>query len=65
MHTPSIILESYNLAAAERLLCTQALAAGGNMVEAAKLLGITHRALKQRLEKHKIPWPAGIPDRDP
>lgn len=52
-----IILESLNLAAAERKLCEQALRAGGSIVEAANLLGITRHALKRRIIKHDIEWP--------
>ena len=44
----NIILESYNLETAERLLCNLALDAAGNIVEAAKLLGLT------RCEKRSI-----------
>ena len=52
----SINLESYDLAAAERQLCLEALAAAGNIVDAAKLLGLTRHALKRRIVKHRIPW---------
>lgn len=52
----SITLESYNLVTAERHLCVEALAAAGNIVDAAKLLGVTRHALKRRIVKHKIPW---------
>jgi hypothetical protein len=57
--TPSapILLESFDLAAAERLLCSRALDTAGNILEAAKLLGITRHALKRRIVKHKIAWP--------
>lgn len=54
---PTIILESLNLEAAERLLCTLALEAAGNIVEAAKLLDVTRHALKRRIIKHNIAWP--------
>ena len=50
-------LESYNLEAAERQLCTLALDHAGNIVEAAKLLGVTRHALKRRIVKHKLTWP--------
>lgn len=53
MNTPSLVLDSFNLQAAERLLCVQALEAGGSIVEAAKLL-VTRHALKRRIVKHKI-----------
>ncbi|WP_143141504.1 hypothetical protein [Nannocystis exedens] len=36
-----ITLESFNLAAAERLICEQALLQAGSIVHAAKLLGVT------------------------
>lgn len=54
---PNIILESYDLEVAERLLCTLALETGGNIIEAARLLGVTRHALKRRIIKHKIEWP--------
>lgn len=53
---PPILLDSYDLEAAERLLCVRALEVGGTIVEAAKLLRITRHALKRRILKHKIPW---------
>ena len=52
----SINLEFYDLASAERLLCLEALAVAGNIVDAAKLLGLTRHALKRRIVKHRIPW---------
>lgn len=52
-----ITLESYNVPVAERLLCTMALEATGNIVDAAQLLGITRHALKRRKVKHNIAWP--------
>ena len=52
-----IVLESLNLADAERKLCEQALNAAGSIVEAANLLGITRHALKRRIIKHRIEWP--------
>lgn len=52
-----IVLESLNLAHAERELCKAALHAGGSIVEAASLLGITRHALKRRIVKHQIQWP--------
>ena len=51
-----IVLDNYNLTAAERLLCETALTAAGSIVEAAKLLGITRHALKRRIIKHNIRW---------
>ena len=52
----SITLESYELGTAERHLCVEALKAAGNIVDAAKLLGVTRHALKRRMIKHRIPW---------
>lgn len=52
-----IILDSFNLPTAERLLCETALHTVGNIVEAAQLLGITRHALKRRIIKHNIRWP--------
>lgn len=49
-----ITLDSYDLAAAEKLLCERALQLGGNIVTAAKLLGITRHSLKRRIIKHHI-----------
>jgi DNA-binding NtrC family response regulator len=62
-----IVLESLNLADAERKLCEEALVAAGSIVEAANLLGITRHALKRRILKHQIEWPkprmSGLPQR--
>jgi hypothetical protein len=52
-----VVLESLNLAEAERKLCEEALRKGGSIVDAAVLLGITRHALKRRMIKHKIRWP--------
>ena len=54
---PQIILDSYNLLAAERRLCTEALDTAGSIVDAAGLLGITRHALKRRIIKLRIEWP--------
>ncbi len=51
-----IVLDTYNLTSAERLLCETALTSAGSIVEAAKLLGITRHALKRRIIKHGIRW---------
>lgn len=51
-----IVLDSFNLTSAERLLCETALHTAGSIVEAAKLLGITRHALKRRIIKHNIRW---------
>lgn len=56
-----LILDSYNLAAAERLLCVEALATAGSIVEAAQLLGCTRHLLKRLIIKHRIEWPRGYP----
>ncbi len=60
MTTPILALESYNLEAAESQLCALALDRAGNIVEAAKLLGVTRHALKRRIIKHKIAWPCPV-----
>ncbi len=54
--TQSISLDSYNLASAERRLCIEALGAAGNIVGAAKLLGITRHSMKRRIIKLNIAW---------
>ena len=51
---PPIILEDFNLEAAERRLCIEALGLAGNIVGAAQLLGITRHALKRRMIKLDI-----------
>ena len=56
-----LVLESFDLNAAERLLCVVALATAGSIVEAAPLLGITRHALKRRIIKHRIMWPRSSP----
>lgn len=48
---PKLILEDFNLAAAERRLCVAALEGAANIVAAAHLLGITRHALKRRMIK--------------
>ena len=52
-----IVLDSLNLASAERKLCEEALTSAGSIVDAANLLGITRHALKRRILKHQIEWP--------
>lgn len=54
-----LVLDTYDLAAAERRLCVEALTAAGNIVGAAKLLGVTRHALKRRIIKLDIPWSRG------
>ncbi len=51
-----IIIEAFNLEAAERRLCVEALTLTGNIVGAAKILGITRHALKRRIIKLGIEW---------
>ena len=53
---PPITLEDFNLEAAERRLCVEALDLAGNIVGAAKLLGVTRHALKRRIIKLNIRW---------
>ncbi len=55
--TVRLVLEDCNIDAAERLLCVEALATAGSIVEAARLLGITRHALKRRIIKHRVEWP--------
>ncbi len=56
---PPIILEDFNLAAAERRLCVEALTLAGNIVGAAKILGVTRHALKRRIIKLELRWSRG------
>jgi transcriptional regulator with GAF, ATPase, and Fis domain len=55
-----LVLDSYNLESAERRLCVEALTTAGNIVGAARLLGITRHALKRRILKLDIPWSRGV-----
>ena len=52
-----IILDTYDLDLAERLLCERALHEAGSIVLAAELLGITRHSLKRRIIKLGIEWP--------
>jgi len=52
-----VIIETFNLATVERMLCIAALNAAGSIVDAAALLGVTRHALKRRMVKHDIAWP--------
>lgn len=52
-----VVLDSLDLAQAERKLCAHALRQAGTIIEAASLLGITRHALKRRITKHRIAWP--------
>ncbi len=54
-----IVLDSYNLESAERRLCVEALTTAGNIIGAAKLLGLTRHALKRRIIKLGIAWSRG------
>ncbi|MCY0994695.1 hypothetical protein OV203_46650 [Nannocystis sp. ILAH1] len=56
-----LVLEDLNLEAAERRLCSEALAIAGNISGAALLLGITRHALSRRIAKLGIEWPPGRP----
>lgn len=62
-----VVLDSLDLAQAERKLCAHALSQAGTIIEAASLLGITRHALKRRITKHRISWPPpeGLPERRP
>jgi transcriptional regulator with GAF, ATPase, and Fis domain len=53
---PPITLDDFNLDAAERRLCAEALGLAGNIVGAAKILGVTRHALKRRIIKLDIRW---------
>lgn len=55
--TATLILEDFNLEAAERRMCVATLALAGNIVGAAQLLGITRHALKRRMIKLGIDRP--------
>jgi hypothetical protein len=66
--TQPITLDSFNLASAERRLCIEALSAAGNIVGAAKLLGITRHSMKRRIIKLGIAWtrqPGQVVDAQP
>ncbi len=56
-----IILEDFNLEAAERRLCVEALGLAGNIIGAAQILGITRHALKRRIIKLHIEWSRSRP----
>jgi transcriptional regulator with GAF, ATPase, and Fis domain len=55
------VLESCNLAEAERTLVVAALRKTGSIVEAAQLLGVTRRAVNRLIIKHQIAWPMAPP----
>lgn len=57
---PQITLEDFNLATAERRLCLEALELAGNIVGAARHLGITRHAMKRRIIKLNLNWPRPI-----
>ena len=52
-----LVIETFHLNTVERLLCVEALATAGSIVDAAALLGLTRHALKRRIIKHRIEWP--------
>jgi len=52
-----IVLDSYNIATAERLLVVEALTTAGSIVEAAQLLGVTRQQVKRLIIKHQLMWP--------
>jgi transcriptional regulator with GAF, ATPase, and Fis domain len=54
---PCIVLDTNNLAAAERTLVDAALVHAGSIAEAAELLGITRVHLKRLIIRHAIAWP--------
>lgn len=54
---PQLVIEDFNLEAAERRICVEALERAGNIVGAAEILGITRHALKRRIIKLSIEWP--------
>jgi transcriptional regulator with GAF, ATPase, and Fis domain len=54
---PKLVIEDFNLEAAERRICVEALERAGNIVGAAQILGITRHALKRRIIKLRIEWP--------
>lgn len=55
-----ITLENFNVAAAERQIVEAALTEGGNIIEAARLTGLTRHALKRRMIKYGIRWPRPV-----
>lgn len=56
-----VVLPDLNLANAERILVTEALAQAGSIVEAAQLLGVTRNAVKRAILRHRIDWPRAAP----
>ncbi|MBL8973923.1 MAG: hypothetical protein JNK56_25250 [Myxococcales bacterium] len=54
--TQPITLDTFNLASNERRLCVEALSVAGNLVGAAKLLGITRHSMKRRIIKLGLAW---------
>lgn len=54
---PPISLDDFNLEAAERRLCVEALHLAGEIAGAARILGITRHALRRRILKLDIRWP--------
>lgn len=54
---PRIVLDSYDLAAAEQTLVTAALDITGSTVEAADLLGVPRHVVKRLVIKYRIAFP--------
>jgi transcriptional regulator with GAF, ATPase, and Fis domain len=52
-----IILDGFNLESAQRRLVSEALSTAGNIVGAARLLGITRHSMKRRIVKLRVEWP--------
>ena len=59
---PRVILDSFELAAAERALCVEALCTAGSIAEAAQLLGCSRNQLRRKIIRHKIDWPRATRD---
>lgn len=59
---PRISLDSLDLAAAERTLIVEALAATGSLIDAAVALGVSTRVLGKKMVHHGITWPRAPDD---
>lgn len=55
-----IVLDTNNLAEAERILILVALAEMGDLAGAAELCGVALTRLRRLMSKHAIEWP-GVP----
>ncbi len=53
---PPPTLDTFDLATAERQLCTEALRVVGGSINMASMPGITRHALRRRITKHRIVW---------